>query len=141
MSKGFETARRRQSLAMISQSLSRRQFIGRTGGATVGSVALGWMGEAVGVSDPTGGRGVIPAPDEPPKVTLQWDEGPDNSVGLLFEWGEDGVSFPNVVPIAAGLTSTVIGFPRPGVYHGRLKAYNDAGASPPGEVLIISVNS
>jgi hypothetical protein len=127
---------------MISQSLSRRQFIGRTGGATVGSVALGLMDAAGADSEPTAdGRGVTAVPGDPPAVTLQWDEGPDNATGLIFEWGEDGVSFPNVVPIAARVTRTVVGFPRPGTYYGRLKAYNEAGASPPGKVLIIPVKS
>ena len=126
---------------MISTSLSRRQFIGCTGGATVSSVALGLMGAAGADSDPTDGRGVTSVPGDPPKVTLQWDEGPDNASGLIFEWGEDGVSFPNVVPIAARVTRTVVGFPRPGTYYGRLKAYNEAGTSPPGNTLIIPVKS
>jgi hypothetical protein len=131
----------RLTKAMIPTSLSRRQFIGRSSGATLGSVALVLMQEAGGASDPTGGRGLTPVGDEQPKATLHWDEGPDNATGLLFEWGEDGVSFPNVVPIAANLTSAVIGFPRPGTYYGRLKAYNDAGTSPPGQVLVIPVKS
>lgn len=127
-------------MAMISQSLSRRQFIGRTGGATVGSVALGLIAAAGADSDPTDDRyGVTPAPGDPPKVTLQWDEGPDNATGLIFEWGEDGVSFPNEVPIAARATRTEVGFPRSGTYYGRLKAYNEAGVSPPSRVLIIPV--
>ena len=127
--------------AMISTSLSRRQFIGRTGGATVGSVALGLIAAAGAEPDPTEVRGVNRVPGDPPKVTLQWDEGPDNASGLIFEWGEDGVSFPNVVPIAARVTRTVVGFPRSGTYYGRLKAYNEAGTSPPGNTLIIPVKS
>lgn len=127
--------------AMNSTSLSRRQFIGRTGGATVGSVALGLSAAAGADADPTDGRGFTAVPGDPPAVTLQWDEGPDNATGLIFEWGEDGVSFPNVVPIAARLTRTVVGFPRPGTYYGRLKAYNEAGESPPGNTLIIPVKS
>ncbi len=126
---------------MISTSLSRRQFIGRTGGATLGAAALGLIAAAGADSDPTDGRGVNWVPGDPPKVTLHWDEGPENATGLLFEWGEDGVSFPNVVPVAARLTSTVIAFPRPGTYYGRLKAYNNAGTSPPGNILIIPVKS
>ena len=128
----------RLTKAMISPSLSRRQFIGRSGGATLGSVALVLLHEAGAGSDPTG---ATPVPDEPRNVTLHWDEGPENATGLLFEWGEDGVSFPNVVPVAARLTSTVIAFPRPGTYYGRLKAYNDAGTSPSGNTLIIPVKS
>ena len=123
---------------MISTSLSRRQFIGRSGGATLGSVALVLLQEAGAGSDPSGAP---PVPDEPRNVTLHWDECPENATGLIFEWGEDGVSFPNVVPIAARLTSTVVAFPRPGIYRGRLKAYNEAGTSPPGNTLIIPVKS
>ena len=96
------------------------------------------MGAAEAGSDSTG---VTPLPDEPRNVTLDWDEGPENATGLIFEWGEDGVSFPNVVPVAARLTRTVVAFPRPGTYYGRLKAYNEAGTSPPGNTLIIPVKS
>ena len=128
----------RLTKAMISPSLSRRQFIGRSGGATLGAVACGLMHEAGAVSDPTG---ATPVPDEPRNVTLHWDEGPDNATGLIFEWGEDGLSFPNVVPIAVRVTRTVVGFPRPGTYYGRLKAYNEAGTSPPGNTLTIPVKS
>jgi hypothetical protein len=128
-------------MAMISQSLSRRQFIGSAGGAAAGAAAFMMWRQADAVSDPSVGRGTTSGPDAPRKVTLHWDQGPDNATGLLFEWGEDGINFPNVVSIAARLTSTEIEFPRPGIYYGRLRAYNDAGVSPPGETLIISVNS
>ncbi len=131
----------RLTKAMISPSLSRREFIGRSGGATLGTVALGLMHDAGADADSNGGRGATSVPGNHLKVMLQWDEGPDNATGLLFEWGEDGVSFPNEVSVAAGLTRTVVGFPRPGTYYGRLKAYNEAGTSPPGKTLIIPVKS
>ena len=126
---------------MISSSISRRQFIGCTGVTTVGSVALLLLHEASGASGPGDARDLASLPDEAPEVTLHWDEGPEDAMGFVFEWGEDGVTFPNVVSIEGRLTRTSVAFPRPGTYYGRLKAYNAAGTSPPGQTLIIPVKS
>ena len=73
----------------------------------------------------------------PVTLALHWTDRSDNEDGFILEWGKDGVAFPNLLQVASGTKSTTIVFPRPGIYHARIKAFNAAGESAYGNTLTI----
>jgi uncharacterized protein (DUF1501 family) len=73
----------------------------------------------------------------PVSLALHWTDRSDNEAGFILEWGKDGTSFPNVIPVASGTSSTTVVFPRPGTYFARIKAFNPAGESAYGNTLTI----
>jgi hypothetical protein len=63
-------------------------------------------------------------------ATLIWTDDSSNETGFQIEQGTDGISFPVVKTVAAGITSyTVAGLSAGTKYYFRVRAYNAAGSS------------
>ena len=73
----------------------------------------------------------------PVSLALHWTDRSDNETGFILEWGKDGTTFPNVISMDSGSSSTTVTFPRPGTYYARIKAFNPAGESAYGNILTI----